>query len=78
MRVKPYIARARQDVQVAAKATVYQDGAVCGLRFHSEKEGKLLHDTGLRFRGRDAYAMALRGAHFILQGERIAGGRDGL
>lgn len=82
MCVKPYIARARSEVQVAAKATVYQDGAVCGLKFHSiPPEGQqavLLHDTGLRFRGRDPYVMALRGAHFIQQGERLSGGREHL
>lgn len=76
--MKPYIVRAREDLLThSAKPAVYQDGSACGVKFHSEK-GALLHDTGPRFRGRDPYAMALRGAHFIIEGTRIPGGREGL
>lgn len=77
MRVKPYIARARKDINGTVTPKVYHDGPVCGLQFFNP-EGRVVHDTGARFRGREAREMALRGAHFILEGERIKGGREGL
>ena len=76
--MKNYVNVARKALPSGEKVetAVYHAGDACGLRFLHE--GAVVHDTGPRFRGRDPHAMALRGAHFVLQGTRLAGGREGL
>ena len=80
MRVKPYIVRARNDLAQYSGAKVetkiYNWGAACGVQFLVENKG-VVHDTGPRYRGHDAEGMAARGVHFILNHERLPGGRTG-
>ncbi len=54
------------------KSEIYGDGPACGVRFYFGQQ--TVHDTGARFRGRDSYEMAKRGAHFVQEGTRLAGG----
>lgn len=79
MRVKPYIVRARRDLQTVSgeiETQLYSNLKSVGVRFLAE--GAVMHDTGPRFRGREPWEMAKRGAHFVLEGERLPSGRTGL